>query len=55
MGKCDMNTLFFRVSHLKSNGYGIVIIFHIYAMSSCPESSYEQVVQLSHERQCQLQ
>lgn len=46
-GKVDVNTLFFKVSHLESNGYGIVIILHIYAISFCPESSCEWVVQLS--------
>lgn len=54
-GKVAVNTLFFKVSHLKANGYGIVIIFRIYAMTLCLESSHKWVVQLSHKRQCQLQ
>lgn len=42
----------------KSSGikwYGIAIIFHIYAVSLCPESSHEWVVQCSHNGQGQLQ
>lgn len=37
-GKVEVNTLFFKVSHLESNSYGIVIIFHICVMPLCPES-----------------
>lgn len=52
-GKVNVNILFFKASHLESNG--IVIIFHIYARSLFPESSHKWIVQLSHKRQCQLQ